>query len=324
MSGEDPLMPRPIADYPVVDTETHLFVRCWPADTNPHMSRVDPFTRTEHSGDLLVAEMDRAGVDVAIAIGYDGYDFESFMVRHGSGPADFMGGRGYTGAWARRYPQRLRYVTTLSDPRRTASAYQLLESEIQKGACGVKIFPAYLRLAIDAPEIRHAIEIAQEARAVVVLGHEDTRPPDTPSLAEMFHALARVATDYPEVTFQLNHGGNADPFTHEGDLLSEVVRSHTNIVLSTSVLGGVMMDWTDEWRYPFPGYLRRLERYVEICPPASLAWGTDWPWFEGTLKYPQLLQAIVDHTPFFTDEARRLYLGGNAFRCWKLTSAASG
>ena len=48
----------PIADCPVVDTETHVFVRSWPIDTNPHMSPVDPFTRTEHSGSLLVAELD--------------------------------------------------------------------------------------------------------------------------------------------------------------------------------------------------------------------------------------------------------------------------
>src|SRR4051794_39394027 len=55
-----------LVPYAVVDTETHTFVRAWPAETSPQVSPVDPFTRADHSGDLLVAEMDRIGVDVAI------------------------------------------------------------------------------------------------------------------------------------------------------------------------------------------------------------------------------------------------------------------
>jgi predicted TIM-barrel fold metal-dependent hydrolase len=314
-----------LVPYPVVDTETHLFVRCWPAETNVNVSRVDPFTRTEHAGDLLIAEMDRVGVDVAVVIGYDGYDFESFMIRHGSDPAEFMGGRAYAAAWTRRYPDRLRYVTTLFDWRRVKLAYDLLERELSGGACGVKIFPAYLNVAPDVAEVRHAVEIVQAAGGAVIFGFEDTLPPDTPSLAQMFAALAELATDYGDVAFQLNHGGNTDPFSSDAEILSDVVRACPNVVLSTSVLGGVLMDWTDAWRYPFPNYLRRLERYAELFPPENLAWGTDWPWFEGVLKYPQLLQAIVDHTPFFTNAARRQYLGGNAFRYLGLDAdSASG
>ena len=44
------------------------------------------------------------------------------------------------------------------------------------------------------------------------------------------------------------------------------------------------MEWADGWRYPFPEYLRRLAVYAEGVPVRSCAWGTDWPWFEGTLK----------------------------------------
>ena len=52
-----------IVDYPVVDTETHLILRCWPIETSPQMSPIDAITRTDHPGSLLVAEMDRSGVD---------------------------------------------------------------------------------------------------------------------------------------------------------------------------------------------------------------------------------------------------------------------
>ena len=71
-------------------------------------------------------------------------------------------------------------------------------------------------------------------------------------------------------------------------------------------IGGVLLDWS-------PTYL-----YAELIPERQLAWGSDWPWFEGVAKYPQLLQAIVDHATF-SDEDRRRYLGENAVRHWSLS-----
>jgi predicted TIM-barrel fold metal-dependent hydrolase len=309
-----------LVPYAVVDTETHVFVRCWPIETSPQMSAVDPFTRAEHSGALLVAEMDRVGVDLAILIGYDGYDFESFMRRHGSVPGDFMGGRGYTRAWAARFPARLKYVTTLHDPKRHSDALTVLDGELAAGAIGVKIFPPYLGSQADAPEIRAALDIVRDRAAAVAFGFEDTVPPATPPLSEMYEGVARLAGDYPGVPIQLNHGGNADPFGEDARLLFEIVNAHENLLVSTSVLGGVMMEWTDGWRYPFPDYLSRLEAYARALLPERLAWGTDWPWFEGVVKYPQLLQAIVDHASFLSEGGKRLYLGGNALRHWRLVS----
>lgn len=314
----------PITAVRVVDTETHVFVRAWPAETSPQMSLVDPFTRTEHSGALLVAEMDRAGVDQAIVIGYDGYDFVDFMRRYDSTPADFMGGRGYTRGWARRYPGRLQYVTTYYDPRRHADALEILREELEGGAVGVKIFPSYLHLRPDAPEIRAAVDIAAELKAGVAFGLEDTAPPATPTITQMYEGIAELAGDYPTVPFQLNHGANADAFGDEIRVVFDLARSHGNVLVSTSVLGGVLMEWPDEWRYPFRAYLRKLAVYAEGVPAQQLAWATDWPWFEGALKYPQLLQAIVDHADFLTAETRKLYLGENAVRHWRLPSTPSG
>jgi hypothetical protein len=282
------------------------------------MSLVDPFTRTEHSGALLVAELDRAGVDEAIVIGYDGYDFVDFMRRYESTPGDFMGGRAYTKGWTQRYPGRLHYVTTLHDPRKYPEALAVLEQEFAEGAIGVKIFPSYLHLRPDAPEVRAAVDVAAGHSRGVMFGFEDTAPPVTPSLAEMYEGIAVVAGDYPSVPIQLNHGANADPFGDEIKTLFDVTSACRNVLVSTSVLGGVLMEWADEWRYPFPEYLRRLSVYVEGVPEEQLAWATDWPWFEGVLKYPQLLQAIADHASFLTPARRRLYLGENAARHWGL------
>lgn len=198
VSGE---APQRLVDHVVVDTETHVFVRCWPIETSPQMALTDPFTRTEHSGALLVAEMDRAGVDVAILIGYDGYDFAQFMTRFGSVPADFMGGRGYTRGWAERFPERLRYVTTLREPRLSGSD-ERLAGELDGGAVGVKIFPVYPGLDSDAPEIRAAFDVLSDRGKDGVVGRLAVSVRRLPAQAGgVQRAVAfradRLGTDWP-------------------------------------------------------------------------------------------------------------------------------
>ena len=195
-------------------------------------------------------------------IGYDGYDFPQFMRRFESAPADFMGGRAYTRTWAERYPERLSYVTTLFHPR-VPGWLELLVEELSAGAIGVKIFPAYLRLAPDAPEIRAAFDLLGERSRAAMFGFEDTSPPETPTLSEYYEAIGRLAVDYPGVPIQLNHGANAAPDGEEFAVLRQMVAACPNVLVSTSVLGGPMMDWADEWRYPFPRYLATLARYAE-------------------------------------------------------------
>src|SRR5262245_167703 len=101
----------------VVDTEAHVLYRVWPIAADPGGDLIERYRWHEHSGDLLVAEMDRAGVDKAFLIGYDGYDFGYFMERLGGGPDDFWGGRTYARHFAAKHPDRLLFVTTLRDPR---------------------------------------------------------------------------------------------------------------------------------------------------------------------------------------------------------------
>ena len=305
-------------DSAIVDTETHTFVRCWPIETNPQMSAVDPFTRAEHSGKTLLAEMDRVGVEVAILIGYDGYDFGDFMRRHGSIPADFMGGRAYTRAWAERYPDRFRYITTLYNPR-GFDALTLLEEELTGRAAGMKAFPAYLRLLPDDPLLRAAFDLLRERDAAAVFGFEDISPPHTPSMIDCYESLGRLAADYPDVPIQLNHGANAKVDGPEFPILCELANAYPNILISTSFLGGTAMEWPDAWNYPFPEYQRKLRLYIESIHPAGLAFGSDWPWLEGVAKYPQFVQSVVNSGAFESEKTRRQFLGENAIRHWGLS-----
>ncbi|MEX1264925.1 MAG: amidohydrolase family protein [Actinomycetota bacterium] len=297
----------------MIDTEVHVVYRAWRVETNTAHRLVEGITSREHSGDLLIEEMDRAGVHQAFLIGYDGYDFEPYMRRFDSSPDEFFGGRAYTLHYARKYPDRFHYFTTLRDPRHPAS-FDRLRDEVERGAVGIKIFPNYLGVALDGDDMIPVYELCAEHRLKVIIGLEDTDPPRTNSHQEYFSATARILKRHPELRFQFNHGGAVHLPSPEADALFELARGRANVFVSTSYLGGPMLNWKDEWRYPFPEYLRQLEVLYRGVGPEQLVWATDWPWLEEWTKYPQLLDSVRDHGNFMREGDLAAFLGGNAER----------
>jgi predicted TIM-barrel fold metal-dependent hydrolase len=174
---------------------------------------------------------------------------------------------------------------------------------------GVKIFPAYLGLRANHPELMAVYALCEKNDRRVILSFEDAQPPATPSLLDYFEDLDSIASRFEELRIQVNHGGSIDPFDRDAPRFYEVVRSHSRIWVSTSFLG---MVWDDETEYPFPHYLSRLERLRDGVGSDRIMWGTDWPWTEEFMKYPQAVNAIRRHATFFSDQERAAYLGGNA------------
>ena len=297
----------------VIDTEVHVVHRVWPIDTNPERKLIEPYTWHEHSGDLLVQEMDRAGVNQAFLIGYDGYDFGKYMERFGSSADQFYGGRFYSRHYARKYANRFYYFTTLRDPR-IPTAISELQRELDTGAIGVKIFPSYLEIAIDDGSLWPVYDLCSESDARLMYGLEDTNPPRTCSHVQYWSQMERVLKRYPNLMVQFNHGGAVLLPSPEADAFFNLVRKSENVFVSTSYLGGPFLGWPDEWRYPFPEYLRQLKILYEGLGPERLMWATDWPWLESYTKYPQLIDAIRQHADFMSDLDKTAYLGGNALR----------
>src|SRR3990170_8282874 len=98
----------------IIDTETHVFHRLLPTETNPEVSLVHRYSWHAYTGDLLVAEMDRAGVDKTFLISYDAESVGYDLVQRGKSPEDFLGGRKYTLSYVRKYPDRFIWFNTLS------------------------------------------------------------------------------------------------------------------------------------------------------------------------------------------------------------------
>jgi predicted TIM-barrel fold metal-dependent hydrolase len=294
----------------VIDTEVHVIERLWPSPVNPGRSRTEPHTWHAHDGDLLVAEMDRAGVASAFLIGYDGYDIESYLEEFDSAPDQFMGGRSYALHFVEKYPGRFQYFTTLRDPR-TRDGLRGLRAEFDRGAAGVKIFPNYLRMGLDDDALRPIYEFCATSGLRVMYGLEGTSPPVTSSFDQYWRQFERVHERYGSLLFQFNHAGAAPLPSNDATSFFKLVRSSERVFISTAYLG---MEWSDEWRYPFPRFLERLKVVYDAIGADQMMWGTDWPWLEEWTKYPQLVEAVRDHAPFLRGSDLDAYLGGNASR----------
>jgi predicted TIM-barrel fold metal-dependent hydrolase len=294
----------------IIDTETHVLLRLWPIEYNPDQSRALHYTWHEHSGELLVAEMDRAGVDKTFLISYDAEDILWFLQRNGASAEDCIAGEKYTLSAVEQWPDRFIWFATIKHPHR-ADTLERIEDAFSRGAAGIKIFPAYVPLPIDDPAFDAVWAACETYDRRVIIAFEDTEPPITPSERDYFLQLDGVLKRHPGLWFQVNHAGSTDPLAPDAEVIFEVTRDNPNLMLSTSLLS---MRWDDETEYPFPRYLRRLEKLHAEVGASKLMWATDWPWLEHYMKYPQAVNAIQRHAGFFTDEEKRAFMGGNAIR----------
>jgi predicted TIM-barrel fold metal-dependent hydrolase len=301
----------------VIDTETHVVYRVFPREINPSRSRVWRFTWHEYSGDLLVDEMNRAGVDKTFLISYDAEDILWYLETEGATSEDCIAGERYTRSFVDRYPNRFLWFCTLKHPHKY-DVLTMLRKNFTDGALGVKIFPSYLNLDADDPSLMDVYRLCVQENRRLILSFEDTLPPKTPSVTGYWHQLDGILAELPELRVQVNHAGAgasadpaSDPLNDEAELIFDVTNRHANVLLSTAWLGKV---WDDETEYPFPRYLSRLRRLVEACGTEKLMWATDWPWLEVWMNYPQSINSIRKHADFMTETEKEQFLGGNAER----------
>ncbi len=302
----------------IIDTETHVFYFTKPSRTNPSQSLVTHCTWHEHSADLLIAEMDRAGVDKSIVISYDAEDILWHLERNGLGLEDFSGGKKYTLKSIEPYRDRLIWFTTLKNPR-TRDSLKILREDAALGAAGIKIFPSYIRFGLDEPEMLDVFRLCADLDLQVLIAFEDLEPPVTLSLGTYLGQLERVISEFPGVNFGLMHGGCADPLNAnevaDFEKICRLTRDHRNLYLGTAKVGNL---WDDGTEYPFARYQKRLEMFARKAGADRLMWATDWPWYDDRFIYEQGLNAIRRHAEYLTSAQKAEFLGGSAASFLKL------
>lgn len=301
----------------IIDTETHVVFRVFPIESNPERSRTFRATWHAFDGDLFVDEMDRAGVDHSFLISYDAEDILWYLKSEGAGIDDCLAGRKYTRSFVTKYPDRFLWFATVKHPARPETLDEI-RRDFDDGALGLKIFPPYLNLPATDPGLMAIYRMCAEENRRVILSFEDTLPPTTPSVAGYFEQLDEILTELPDLRVQLNHAGAgawtdpaSDPLNPEADIIYRVTNKHDNLLLSTAWLA---KNWDDQWEYPFPNYLRRLEKLKSEVGAEKLVWATDWPWLEPWMNYPQAVDSIRKHASFMNDAEQELFLGENARR----------
>jgi uncharacterized protein len=264
-------------------------------DSHVHLSRWWPeIRRTGYRADLeysvggLLAEMDRSGIDFAIAIQLFQAPTEAEAIEEGR--AQKAESRG-----------RLFPVATVDPTKGADSVTRLLDRmNAEPDLVGVKLFPGYLPFYPTDPRLDPVYEWAHRRRVPVLFHQGDTL--DGRGLLKFARPLEidEVAGRYRDVRFVLCHLGN--PWIDEA---AELVYKNANVYTDTSGL------------FP-PPTSRYFDRAVEKCRdriydaivltgmPDRFLHGSDWP-LEDLGVAAQQIEALD-----LPVEDRTAILGGNA------------
>lgn len=122
--------------------------------------------------------------------------------------------------------------------------------------------------------------------------------------------MAEMAGRHPELTFIVEHLGymtpDGNPEMHRS--LLELGR-RDNVYFGISAAGQLL-----EESYPCPQAMELVRRAGELMGAGKLLWGTDCPTTMCRYTYKQMKEIVELHTPFFSEEERRMVLYGNAMR----------
>lgn len=276
--------------------------------TNSFSSRVRHYTWHEHDAELLVAEMDAAGVDRAFLISYDAEDTRWSAEHLGFGMEDFAGGRKYTLQGVKEFPDRFYWFNTLKNPAHY-DIQSLIDRDLADGASGFKLFPAYVAATLSDQQWLDVFRRIAANDSCLLISLETLRPPESHSLEQYLEQIATVLDSVPKLKVALLHAGCADPLTERGHLVVDLCAAYPSLYLSTAMPGEV---WDDGTEYPFAKLLRRVEVLCETVGPKRLMWATDWPWFSDCFVYPQGIDCFRRHASFMSPDILGAFLGGNA------------
>jgi predicted TIM-barrel fold metal-dependent hydrolase len=255
--------------------------------------------RPETVADVLLREMQSAGVNAALAMGCWNPPESEAAERDPLGIAQTL-------LVARNVPGL--HAVGVADPTRSDAAHLRRVATVLAGgqAKALKGYLGYLHFAPDHVGYQPYYELAERHRLPFIVHTGDTYSPYAKLKYAQPLLIDEVAVDHPQVRFVMAHVGN--PWLTEA---VEVVYKNVNVWVDLSglVVGDAAAFEADEQQdtlHDAMVALRRAFRYAER--PNRFLYGSDWP-LAPMLWYRRFIAAAIPegfHSLIFEENARQL------------------
>ncbi len=260
--------------------------------------------KTEYTSEMLVANMDWAGVDKVVLLQGTAYGECNHYVRQALARyPDRLIGAAFFDPWAA--DNRAFFDTIVERPDFRAVK---LECSVAAGLCGV-----HPEARFDMPEIAWLWNELEQRGLVLVLdlGAVGSRSYQTAAVRDIVEAhpdlrivIAHLAQPQPQA--------EADPGLWGAWQEQIDLGRYGNVFFDNAALPAYLPDED----FPYPTAARYLRLAIERIGAAKVMWGTDQPGLLGVLSYPQLVRLAHLHTQFLSSEERAMVLGENALRVY--------
>ena len=281
----------------------------WTVDGVDYVKQYLPPSITDMSypAEWLVAEMDYAGVDMALLhrIPYLGV------------------GNDFIAECVQRFPDRLMGLAHVEewlvdeDP---VGALTKLDTAVRsQGLSGIHFLPNQMDLygkggAWDAPGYLPFWDGVAELGIPVFFIVRERREPRMDSYLGELRTLQRWMERYPDVTAVMTHGLQWRLFIEDDRLAlpEEVWEPFQNPKLHLQLLFPIALGGV--WEYPMPQVRQTIEDCVRRVGADRLMWGTDMPMVTRFWTYRQNIDFIRKYCDFLSPDETDAILGGTAER----------
>jgi predicted TIM-barrel fold metal-dependent hydrolase len=283
-----------------IDVQVHIFRRAMGVEPPPLAER-------------LLEQMDAARVDKAILISYEGKDILPDL---NYDPNLIDVDTEYYRQAAARWPERLIWFCNSIDP--SQPYLEQVEYNLQRGAQGIKLFPAYIGTRPDDPRYDPLYELCRERNLPIIMAFERWNDPNLKACLhdyrEFLGHFEGVASRYPEVQFLLTHWGCfswGEQAEHHRQApfpllepLGELLDRQANLSTDIAAI---------QFAFSPAAQAQLLQALVARLGAERVMYGTDWPWGGKASEMTKTVE-FVAAAPFLGEKEKELILGGNAAR----------
>jgi hypothetical protein len=260
--------------------------------------------RTVFTPDMLLANMDWAGVDKVVLLQGPFYgECNQYALGALSGHPDRLIGAAYFDPWE---PESCETFETIV----ASKGFRAVKLECSEatGLCGI-----HPEAKLDTADIAWLWDELEGRGLVLVLDLGAVG-----STSYQTRAVRTIAEDHPDLRIVIAHLGQPTPVAERAaDLwplwVEQIDLGHLpNVWFDTAALPAYLPDED----YPYPSAERYLRLAIERISSAKIMWGTDQPGLLKHLTYPQLVKLAIRHTRFLSPDEQAMILGENAMHVY--------